>query len=72
MIILKKKNDEWIDTKTQLRYTGLQNALDHVIPEYSSRNIIINKKEGTVTLGGGDITDSKIKPVSKNIICQDE
>ena len=69
MIILKKKNDEWIDTKTQLRYTGLQNALDHVMPEYGSRKIIINKKENTVTLGGGDITDSKIKPVSKN--CQD-
>ena len=70
MIILKKKNDEWIDTKTQLRYTGLQNALDHVMPEHGSRKIIINKKEGTVTLGGGDITDSKIKPVSKS--CQDE
>ena len=50
MIILKKKNDEWIDTETQLRYTGLQNALVHIMPRYNSRKVFIDKEKGTVVL----------------------
>ena len=50
MIILKKKNNEWIDTKTQLRYTGFQNALDHIMPRYNSRKVFIDEEKGTVVL----------------------
>ena len=50
MIILEKKNNEWIDTKTQLRYTGFQNALDHIMPRYNSRKVFIDKEKGTVVL----------------------
>tara|TARA_R100000049_G_C1929532_1_gene73604 strand:- start:217 stop:417 length:201 start_codon:yes stop_codon:yes gene_type:complete len=54
VIILKKKNDEWVDTKTQLRYTGLQNALDHVMPRYSSKSIFINKEKNIVVLANSE------------------
>ena len=50
MIILKKKDNEWIDTKTQLRYTGFQNALDHIMPRYNSRTVFIDEEKGTVVL----------------------
>ncbi len=44
-ILRKAQNGEWICTQTGRNYIGLQNALDHVMPRYNSRRIIVNKSE---------------------------